>query len=158
MRSTKYRTAKPLPVPVNPNAIVISSDTDGADGGMDIASDDDEPDSFTAPPAVPDTDKEEDDGEKLKLTLRSKKTTQDIVLVVRPTTTCGAIVRAFLKKAGLADEYPAVMSGSTSSTKKKRGVQPTDPRIYIEGDKMGNEVEIGEADVEDGDMVEVGGL
>ncbi len=51
---------------------------------MDIASDEDEPDSFsTAPPAVPDTDKEEDDGEKLKLTLRSKKTTQDIVLVVR---------------------------------------------------------------------------
>ncbi|KAK0221687.1 hypothetical protein IW262DRAFT_1375447 [Armillaria fumosa] len=157
MRSSKYRTAKPPPVPVNPDAIVISSD--GADAGLNITSDDDEPDSFfTAPPAVPDTDKEEDDGEKLKLTLRSKKTTQDIILVVRPTTTCGAIVRAFLKKAGLADEYPAVMNEATSSTKKKRGVQPKDPRIYIEGDKMDNEVVIGEADVEDGDMVEVGGL
>ncbi|KAK0504168.1 hypothetical protein EDD18DRAFT_1132299 [Armillaria luteobubalina] len=159
MRSSKYRNAKPPPVPVNPDAIVISSDTDGADAGLNISSDDDEPDSFlTAPPAVPNPDKEEDDGEKLKLTLRSKKTTQDIILVVRPTTTCGAIVRAFLKKAGLADEYPAVMNEATSSTKKKRGVQLKDPRIYIEGDKMGNEVVIGEADVEDGDMVEVGGL
>ncbi|KAK0188129.1 hypothetical protein F5146DRAFT_1062126 [Armillaria mellea] len=159
MRSSKYKTAKPPPIPVNPDAIVISSDTDGADAGLNITSDDDEQDSFfTAPPAVPRTDKEEDDGEKLKLTLRSKKTTQDIILVVRPTTTCGAIVRAFLKKAGLADEYSAVMNGGTLSTKKKRGVQPKDPRIYIEGDKMGNEVEIGEADVEDGDMVEVGGL
>ncbi|KAK0487617.1 hypothetical protein IW261DRAFT_630133 [Armillaria novae-zelandiae] len=159
VRSSKYRTAKPPPVPVNPDTIVLSSDTDGADAGLNITSDDDEPDSFfAAPPAVPDADKEEDDGEKLKLTLRSKKTTQDIILVVRPTTTCGAIVRAFLKKAGLADEYPAVMDGATSSTKKKRGIQPKDPRIYIEGDKMGNDVEIGAADVEDGDMVEVGGL
>ncbi|KAK0464330.1 uncharacterized protein EV420DRAFT_1037191 [Desarmillaria tabescens] len=155
MRSSKYRAPK-LP-PVDPDVIVITSDTDG---GVNITSDDDdEPDTFfTAPPAVPDTDKEEDDGEKLKLTLRSNKTTQDIVLVVRPTTTCGAIVRAFLKKAGLADEYPAVMSGVASSPTKKRGAQAKDPRIYIEGDKMGNEVEIGEADVEDGDMVEVGGL
>ncbi|KAK0201966.1 hypothetical protein DFS33DRAFT_1351163 [Desarmillaria ectypa] len=155
MRSSKYRATKsPL---ADSDVIVITSDTDG---GVNITSDDDdEPDTFfMAPPAVPDTDKEEQDGERLKLTLRSNKTTQDIILVVRPTTTCGAIVRAFLKKAGLADEYPAVMSGGPSSTAKIRGMQAKDPRIYIEGDKMDNEVEIGKADVEDGDMVEVGGL
>ncbi|KAG7445799.1 uncharacterized protein BT62DRAFT_932963 [Guyanagaster necrorhizus] len=155
IRSSKSRITKSPPAV--PDLIVITSDTDGC---LNLTSDDDdEPDTFfTAPPVVPDTDKEEDDREKLKLTLRSNKTTQDIVLVVRPTTTCGAIVRAFLRKAGLADLYPMVMSGGTSSTTKKRGMLAKDPRIYVEGDKMGNEVEIGDADVEDGDMVEVGGL
>lgn len=33
-----------------------------------------------------------------------------------------------------------------------------DPRISVDGDRMENNVEIGTADLEDGDMVEVVGL
>jgi hypothetical protein len=31
-------------------------------------------------------------------------------------------------------------------------------RVVVDGDKMDNETEIGEADLEDGDMVEIAGL
>jgi hypothetical protein len=72
---------------------------------------------------------------------------------VRPTTKCGAIVKAFLKKAGVADNYPAVFGAA--GAKKKGG---KDPRLCVDGDKMANEVEISEADLEDGDQVEIVGL
>lgn len=89
------------------------------------------------------------------MTLRSGKT-KDIVLTVRPTTTCGAIVRAFLKKAGLADQY------ATPNSKGKRGrkttAQTAGPCLMVDGDRMGAESVIGDADLEDGDLVEVFGL
>lgn len=68
-------------------------------------------------------------------------TEKNITLVVRPTTTCGAIVKAFLKKAGL------------KSRKKGDGVS-----LMVDGDKMAAESEIAEADLDDGDMIEVVGL
>jgi len=71
-------------------------------------------------------------------------------------------VKAFLKKAGLADKY-LEESTSTKSNPKKRGrkslvVVATGPNLMVDGDKMNNDTEIGEADLEDGDMVEVVGL
>ena len=107
---------------------------------------------------------DEDEG-KFKLILRSAQTgDKDITLTVRPTTKCGAILRAFLKKAGLADrpEYKEVLAGAgaggTGKSKGKQGAKGKDPRLCVDGDKMNNEAEIGEADLEDGDMVEVVGL
>lgn len=96
-----------------------------------------------------------------KLTLRSAKTTKDIVLTVRPSTKCGSIVKAFLKKAGLADQY--LEEAPKAAAKKKRGrkslvVVASGPNLMIDGDKMNNDTEISEADLEDGDMVEVVGL
>ncbi|KAE9393859.1 hypothetical protein BT96DRAFT_209293 [Gymnopus androsaceus JB14] len=46
---------------------------------------------------------------KFKLVLRSGLTSRDITLNVRSATKCGAIVKAFLKKAGLEEKYPALM-------------------------------------------------
>lgn len=105
---------------------------------------------------------EEDD--KFKLILRSALT-GDITLTVRPTTKCGAILRAFLKKAKLADrpEYKEVFAAAagggngTGRSKGKPGAKGKDPRLCIDGDRMENQTEIG-ADLEDGDMVEVVGL
>jgi hypothetical protein len=79
-------------------------------------------------------------GPTLKLTLRSAVTSKDITLTVRPTTTCGTIVAAFVKKAGL----DAKRAGKA--------------RIVVDGEKLDPEAEIAEADLEDGDMVEVAGL
>lgn len=118
------------------------------------------------------SDSDDDDGvqeagaggasDTFKLTLRSAKTQKDIVLTVRPSTKCGSIVKAFLKKAGLADKY-LEESTSAKSNPKKRGrkslvVVATGPNLMVDGDKMNNDTEIGEADLEDGDMVEVVGL
>lgn len=64
------------------------------------------------------------------------------MLTVRPTTRCGAIVAAFARSAKLQLSQHALAQA----------------RIVVDGDKMGNDVEIGEADLEDGDMVEVFGL
>ncbi|KAF9450560.1 hypothetical protein P691DRAFT_810094 [Macrolepiota fuliginosa MF-IS2] len=124
----------------------------------------------------------ESDSEKFKLILRSNKVAKDITLIVRPTTKCGAIVRAYIKKAGLADEYAHVIAEGDAvaeppATTRGRGrggkgrgrgrgkavaqapIQAlSDPRISVDGDKMENDTEIGEADLEDGDMVEVVGL
>lgn len=94
------------------------------------------------------------------LLVRSERTKdQDISLLVRPTTKCGAIVRAFLKKAGLEAEYPP---GGSAPPAKGRGRTRTKvvaankvPMLSVDGDKMDPEAEIGEADLEDGDMVEV---
>ncbi|CAA7262910.1 unnamed protein product [Cyclocybe aegerita] len=119
---------------------------------------------------------EADQGEKFKLILRSGVTSgKDITLVVRPTTKCGAIVKAFLKKAGMTEQYPevftdAVVPASAATAKGKKGgkkskaaaataiLPPKDPRLCIDGDKINNDMEIGDADLEDGDMVEVVGL
>ena len=90
------------------------------------------------------------EGDTFKLVLRSSLTSRDITLTVRPTTKCGAIVQAFLKKAGLAGKY--------SSTPKKRKKDGPDPRLSIDGDRVDNETEIGEMDLENGDLVEVVGL
>jgi hypothetical protein len=72
-------------------------------------------------------------------------------LTVRPTTTCGAIVKAFLKAAGLSDRYP------DSPPTGKRTAQAM-PQLMVDGDKMADDIEIGEADLDDGDLVEVVGL
>jgi len=100
------------------------------------------------------------DGDAFKLILRTA-ITKDITLTVRPTTKCGAIVKAFLKKAGVQDQYPGVFKEGAAAIKKttQRGkVEDKDPRLCVDGDKMSNDVEIGEADLEDGDLIEVVGL
>ncbi|RDB19065.1 hypothetical protein Hypma_014343 [Hypsizygus marmoreus] len=110
----------------------------------DVPSDTDEP-----PNTQDESGAESDaDGDTFTLILRSA-IAKDITLTVRPTTKCGAIVRAFLKKAGVADKYP-------EGGAKRKGAK--DPRLSVDGDKMGNDVEIGDADLEDGDLVEVVGL
>lgn len=95
------------------------------------------------------SEEESSQGEKFKLILRSAQTSKDITLTVRPTTTCGAIVKAFLKSAGLSDKY-------TAQTPKKGNLG--DPRLCVDGEKMDPGSQIGDADLEDGDMVEVVGL
>ncbi|OAX42140.1 hypothetical protein K503DRAFT_683951, partial [Rhizopogon vinicolor AM-OR11-026] len=92
-------------------------------------------------------------GDTLKLVLRSAATEdKNINLTVRPTTTCGAIVKAFLKTAGLSDRY------HSSSNGKPAEQGQTVPQLMIDGDKMADDMEIREADLEDGDLVEVVGL
>ncbi|KAH9948864.1 hypothetical protein B0H21DRAFT_820607 [Amylocystis lapponica] len=93
--------------------------------------------------------------DKFRLTLRSGKT-KDIVVTVRPTTTCGAIITAFLKKAGLPASAPAVKGKGKGRGKK--AVAADGPRLMLDGDKLDPASEIGDADLEDGDQVEVVGL
>jgi len=94
-----------------------------------------------------------------KLTLRSVKTPKGIVLTVRPQTKCGAILKAYLKKAGLANEYLEHDTGARGRNRGRRSVIiASGPRLVVDGDKLDNEVEIREADVEDGDIIEVTGL
>jgi hypothetical protein len=80
-------------------------------------------------------------------------------LTVRPQTKCGSIVKAYLRKVGLANEY---LEYGTSTRVRNRGrrsvIIASGPRLVIDGDKLDNEVEIREADVEDGDIIEVMGL
>lgn len=106
----------------------------------------------------------------MKLTFRSAKTgARDIILTVRPTAKCGNILRAFLKKAGLEHEYPEVFAAGgppPPPTRGKRGgknaavaaTPAKDPRLCVDGDKLDNESPISDADLEDGDLVEVVGL
>ncbi|KAJ3825290.1 hypothetical protein EV361DRAFT_884169, partial [Lentinula raphanica] len=109
-----------------------------------------------------------EDQDKFKIVLRSAQTSSDIVLNVRSTTKCGAIVKAFLNKAGLSNNYPAIFAdaagGSSTPKPKSRkslvGVAGNIkiPGLSIDGDKVGNDTEIGVYDLEDGDMIEVVGL
>ena len=104
----------------------------------------------------------EAEGETFKLILRSSGN-KDITLTVRPTTKCGAIVKAFLKKHGMVDQYPHVFADTPAKTAKKgkkgkANVVEKNPQLYIDGDKMDNQTPIGDMDLEDGDMVEVVGL
>jgi len=92
----------------------------------------------------------EEDDDIFKLVVRSG-VTKDVMLKVRPTTSCGAIVKAFLRRAGIADKYP---EGKSSRRKSAVG----GPRLMIDGDQMDPDTPISEADLEDGDQVEVTGL
>ncbi|KAJ2933383.1 hypothetical protein H1R20_g3694, partial [Candolleomyces eurysporus] len=109
----------------------------------------------------------DDDDDKLKLIFRSAKTgSRDIVLTVRPTAKCGNILRAFLKRAGLEKEYPEVFAAAglpppargKGGKKAAAATPPKDPRLCVDGDRLDNESPISEADLEDGDLVEVVGL
>ncbi len=113
---------------------------------------------------VHESDAESEADDKFKIVLQSSLT-QDkhITLTVRPRTKCGAIVKAFLKKAGVTEQYPHVFQDTASKAApnkrgKKSQAKQKDPRICIDGEKMSNDTEIGDADLEDGDMVEVVGL
>ncbi|TCD70748.1 hypothetical protein EIP91_001777 [Steccherinum ochraceum] len=104
----------------------------------------------------------EDKGDLFKIILRSKGH-KDVSLTVRPTTKCGAIVKAFLKKLGLLDKYPGAgeVVGKPAPKKGRKSaanVKPGGPWLMVDGDKLGNGSEISEADLEDGDMIEVTGL
>lgn len=110
---------------------------------------DNQPNRSTSPlspngdPAV-DSDAESVGDEKFKLTLRSAVST--VTLTVRPSTTCGAIVNAFLKSAGLTANYATTPNQSTG------------PSLQIDGEKMDPIEPIGNAGLEDGDCVDVVGL
>lgn len=93
---------------------------------------------------------DDDDDDVFKLVVRSG-VTKDVTLKVRPTTTCGAIVKAFLKRAGIADKY---FEGKSVRGKSAAG----GPRLMIDGEHMDPDIQISEADLEDGDQVEVTGL
>jgi Ubiquitin-2 like Rad60 SUMO-like len=85
----------------------------------------------------------DDDDDVFTLVVRSG-VTKDVTLKVRPTTTCGAIVKAFLKRAGIVEKH---FEGKSS-----RG------RLMIDGEHMDPHIPISEMDLEDGDQVEVTGL
>ena len=94
-----------------------------------------------------------------RLTLRSTKTPKGIVLTVRPQTKCGAILKAYLRKAGLANEYLEYDSGARGRNRGRPSIIiASGLRLVVDGDKLDNEIEIREADVEDGDIIEVTGL
>ncbi|KAI0699951.1 hypothetical protein C8T65DRAFT_658712 [Cerioporus squamosus] len=99
----------------------------------------------------------EENSNTFHLSIRSERTKyKDITLVVRPTTKCGAIVRAFLKKAGLEAEYP--VDGIAAKGRGRGKTAAKVPALSVDGDRMDPDAEIGEADLEDGDQVEVVGL
>ncbi|KAF8551692.1 hypothetical protein OG21DRAFT_1444749 [Imleria badia] len=92
--------------------------------------------------------------ETFKLVLRSAATKdKTFPLTVRSTTTCCAIVKAFLKAADLPDNY------SRDVPTTGRGKRPVPfPHLMVDGDKMDSDAEIGDADLEDGDLVEIVGV
>lgn len=93
-----------------------------------------------SPGAASDTEDAPSQPNTFRLLVRSRLTSAPIALTVRTTATCGAIVRAFIKKTGL---------DANKANKAK---------IVVDGDKMDDNTEIGDADLEDGDMVDVDGL
>jgi hypothetical protein len=162
MQASNYARHSTDHHPQNPiggtNAVEIISD-----GGDSPSESHDQPLTETRK-QLQESDAESEADDKFKIVLQSSVTQgQHITLTVRPRTKCGAIVKAFLRKAGLAEQYPQVFQDTTTkgaSTKRgrKSGDQQKDPRICIDGEKMSNDIEIGDADLEDGDMVEVVGL
>lgn len=143
---------------------------------------------FGLPQRESDAESQSDDG-RFKLILRSEKVAKDIALIVRPTTKCGSIVKTYIKKVGLTEQYPHVFEEAAtedpvalgSRVRDRRrpggrgrgrggGVSKTatvsmtdlsrlsDPRIWVDGDKMDNNATIGETDLDDGDMVDIVGL
>lgn len=133
------------------SVIEVGSDTDEAP--FNLSDHEDESDAGAAAES-------DNEGDKFKIVLRSALTAnRNITLTVRPTTTCGAIVKAFLKKAGLADNYPTVTSPNKRKRKGGKGKEkPKEPKLEIDGDKLADSVQIGDMDLEDGDMVDVVGL
>ena len=111
-------------------------------------SDDDESHDTETQSGDEELEAESTSGDKFKLVLRSA-TTKDITLTVRSTTTCSAIVKAFLKAADLPDVYSDVQS---------KGKGKPYPRLKIDGEKQAPDAEIGDADLDDGDLVEVIGI
>lgn len=112
-----------------------------------------------------DAESEASQSDTFKLIIRSKLTKdKDITLTVRPTTKCGAIVKAFLKKAGLSEQYPLAGEVATPAKprpKNKKGgkaVAAKDPKLSIDGDEADNGTQIEAFDLDDGDQVEVVGL
>lgn len=76
-------------------------------------------------------------------------------------------MKAFLKKANVADQYPKLFGvestgkgkgGKKGAGGKKGQASEKEPALSVDGDKMGNDVEISEADLDDGDLVDVVGL
>ena len=148
----------------HPHSIITSN---ARKGSIDIDSNDaSQTDGASLPPESQQSDAEsESDEDKFKLVLRSALTAnKEIILVVRPTTKCGAIVKAFLKRAGLVGQYPELFADAPASVAKKGGRKNNvaeagkDPRLCLDGDKLDNASAIGDADLEDGDMIEVVGL
>jgi hypothetical protein len=78
---------------------------------------------------------------KFRLVVRAAGA-KELAINVRRSTTCGTIVRAFVKAAGLS-VAPAVAAKA---------------RVVVDGERMDPDAEIGEADLEEGDMVEIAGL
>lgn len=106
--------------------------------------------------SAPVQNENDEESNTFHLIVRSARTAKDISLLVRPSTKCGAIVRAFLKKAGLAAEYINAAPATGRGRGKAAAVKV--PALSVDGDRMDPETEIGEADLEDGDQVEVIGL
>ena len=104
--------------------------------------------------APSDAASDDDDSDKMKLTFRSSAT-KDITLTVRPTTTCSTILKAFLKRAGLSDKYSA---SPAKKGRKGKNAASAGPALMVDGERLSPEAEIGSADLEDGDLVEVVGL
>lgn len=118
-------------------------------------------------PVAP-SDSEAEDDDKFKLTLRSSAT-KDVTVTVRPTTKCGSIIKAFLKKAGLEAQYTHVFADNGSvdaqATPKAKGkgrgkgakaaAPQKVPKLSLDGDKLDNDSPIGDADLEDGDVIDV---
>lgn len=140
------------------------------------------------PQGESDADSQSDD-RRFKLILRSEKVAKDITLIVRPTTKCGSIVKTYIKKVGLTEQYPHVFEEAAAEDPvapgsrvrgrrrpggrgREKGVggnkiatvsmpdlsRLSDPRIWVDGDKMDNNATIGEVDLDDGDMVDIVGL
>jgi hypothetical protein len=109
--------------------------------------------AFGSQPTRADSDSETEiesaaeDDDTFKLVVRAGGTIKDVVLTVRPAAKCGAIVKAFLKRAGLADKYP--------EGKSRRKSEASGPRLVVDGERMNPDTPISEADLEDGDMVEI---
>jgi hypothetical protein len=97
-------------------------------------------------------------GRTLKLVLRSALTgSKEITLTVRTTTRCDAVVKAFIRKAGLGeDKYPELFADGIG--RKIVGSSGKNPQLSVDGDKFNHDTQIGQTDLEDGDMVEVLGL
>jgi hypothetical protein len=154
---------------------------------LDIDSDEDNNDESYTPPLTHtqhdmntgyDSQAESESGESqntFKISLRSGVTGEkQITVTVRPTTKCGAIVRAFILKAKLDESlYPSVMGsggaanvlppakgqGKSGKGKAAAAVNATkDPRLSLDGDSIPNDTPIGDMDVEDGDLLDVVGL
>ena len=68
-------------------------------------------------------------------------------MTVRPTTKCMSILKEFMKRAGL----------NASASPGKKG-KANIPALVVDGDRLDPASEIGEAELEDGDLVEVVGL
>ncbi|KIY62846.1 hypothetical protein CYLTODRAFT_458645 [Cylindrobasidium torrendii FP15055 ss-10] len=130
--------------------IEILSDDDGGGGGENT---EDWGRQASLAPSQAD-----DDGDKFKLRFKSASTQGEITLTVRPTTTCGAIVKAFLKKAKLEDQYPHLFAAASPQKRGKKAAPVKNPKLSVDGDTMDASAPISEADLDDGDLVDVVGL